>query len=92
MELVPGQIVFSRAGRDVTHPYAVVGVQADRVLLADGGKRPLASPKPKNIRHLNPTKTVLSPDQTGTDQALKAALAAYIQSLGPEKQEGEKLV
>lgn len=92
MEIVKGQIVFSRAGRDVTHPYMVLDIQGDRLLLADGGKRTLAAPKKKNVRHINPTSTVLPADAAETDQSLRAALMAYIEKAGPNEQGGEKLV
>lgn len=78
MELVKGQIVTSRAGRDVTHVYMVAGLEGDRVLLADGAKRPLNEPKRKNIRHIAPTRTVLAAGEAETDLQLKKALAAYV--------------
>lgn len=82
MEIVKGQIVISRAGRDVTHVYMVVGADGERILLADGNKRTLAAPKRKNARHLNTTNTMLEPDQADTDLKLKKALADYAESHG----------
>ncbi len=87
MELVTGQIVTSRAGRDVTRAYVVVGMQGERVLLADGQKRTLQEPKHKNTRHLMPTRTVLTPEETATDMAIKKALAAF-NSRGAAQQGG----
>ncbi len=47
------QLVTSRAGRDVDQHYLVCGVGGDGfVLLADGERRRLESPKRKNQRHL----------------------------------------
>lgn len=92
MEIVKGQVVFSRAGRDAAKAYVVVGRQDDRLLLADGEKRTLASPKPKNIRHINPSRTVLPPGQADTDQDLRTALQSYVKAHGPQTQGGEKLV
>lgn len=92
MEIVKGQIVVSRAGRDVTRAYVVLEVQGERALLTDGRKRTLGSPKAKNLRHLAPTKTYLQPDQTNTDQNVRAALAAFEAVAGTRIQGGEQLV
>lgn len=88
MELLKGQIVLSRAGRDVTHIYMVVGLKAGRALLANGAKWTLAAPKKKNIRHIAPTKTVLAQSQAESDVKLKAALAAYEAARGADEQGG----
>lgn len=82
MELKKGQVVQSRAGRDVTKLYVVLAREADRVLLADGAKRTLQAPKKKNLRHLQPTNTVLPPGQIQTDLEIKRALAAYAEKTG----------
>lgn len=86
MELTKGQVVYSRVGRDVQRCYMVAGFEGERVLLCDGGKRPLSAPKRKNIRHVNPTKTVLGETQTDTDANLRAALRAYDEAHGPKRQ------
>lgn len=88
MELVKGQIVASRQGRDVTHFYMVAGFEGERVLLADGQKRPLSAPKAKNPRHLNATSAVLTPGEAETDQELRAALKAYESAHRPQQQGG----
>lgn len=88
MELVKGQIVASKAGRDVARWYVVAGFEKDRVLLANGAKFTLAAPKPKNIRHISPTRTVLGSGDMQTDDQLKQALAAYEQSCGAPQQGG----
>ncbi len=85
MGLVKGQVVYSRAGRDVTAVYAVVGTQQDRILLADGAKRTLHQPKKKNRRHLMPTKVVLPPDVMADDALLTKALTDYTQKNKPHQ-------
>lgn len=85
MKFEIGQIVQSRQGRDVTKYYMVTGFKNDRVLLADGSKRPLAAPKAKNHRHLSPTLTILGADEAESDKKLKAALAAYAAAHGPQR-------
>ncbi len=88
MELVKGQLVFSRQGRDVTRLYAVLAVQGGRALVCDGGKRTLESPKAKNLRHLAHTGTVLTATQMQTDADIKAALAAWAKAHGLDRREG----
>ena len=88
MELKTGQIVFSRKGRDVTKLYAVMGFEGERVLLADGEKRTLAHPKRKNPQHVNPTTTILAPEETQSDLMLKAAIKTYIAQHGLKQQGG----
>ncbi|MDL2325002.1 KOW domain-containing RNA-binding protein [Ruminococcaceae bacterium OttesenSCG-928-A16] len=88
MKLEVGQIVMSRAGRDVTRYYVVVQVAQSRVLLANGSKYTLQAPKGKNIRHISPTKTVLTPSDMQTDDQLKQALAVYNQNRAAQMQGG----
>jgi hypothetical protein len=54
----PGQLVTSRAGRDKGQAFIVLGVEGDRVLVADGRLRRVARPKRKNVRHLQPHQAV----------------------------------
>lgn len=55
MQLEPGRLVTSIAGRDRGQQYLVCEVMKDGfVLVADGDKRPVARPKRKNPRHLKP--------------------------------------
>ena len=88
MDIQKGQIVFSRSGRDCTEAYAVVAVEGERLLLANGAKRTLAAPKPKNKRHVIATNTHLQAEDMDTDAKLKVALAAYCKTLEPELQGG----
>jgi len=54
-ELTPGQLVRSKAGRDKGKHYLVLKViDQTRVLLVDGGDRPIKRPKKKNMAHLQP--------------------------------------
>lgn len=52
MQFTPGNVVRSTAGRDKGRLYIVVAVAANRIMVADGQKRTLAAPKPKNPLHL----------------------------------------
>jgi large subunit ribosomal protein L14e len=49
-----GTVVLSRAGRDKGRYFVVVGrVDAEYVLLCDGGLRKLQNPKKKKIKHID---------------------------------------
>lgn len=52
MQFSPGNIVRSTAGRDKNHLYVVVALTPNRVMVADGNRRRISAPKPKNIIHL----------------------------------------
>lgn len=55
MKLVPGQIVRSLAGHDKDSIFFVVGIVDDySVLIADGDRRRIESPKRKKAKHLQP--------------------------------------
>ena len=88
MELVKGQIVLSRRGRDVTRAYAVLQATEERVLVCDGRKRTLTAPKPKNPRHLQPTSTILPTSEMETDLLIKQALLAFDQKRLKQQQGG----
>lgn len=77
MDFVKGRLVRSKAGRDKTRTFAVVAVEGQWLMLADGGRRTLAAPKRKNVRHAAPTATVLANELLKSDQLLSRAIAAY---------------
>ena len=47
-----GRIVTSKAGRDRGKAFVVIGIEGDRVRVADGELRKVGSAKRKNQRHL----------------------------------------
>jgi ribosomal protein L14E/L6E/L27E len=49
-----GRVVVPKSGRDAGAAQAVVGVAPDgeRLLVADGRRRPVEKPKKKNMKHL----------------------------------------
>ena len=77
MDFVKGQLVRSKAGRDATRTLAVLAVDGQMLLLADGNLRGLAKPKRKKRKHVAPTTTVLENELLKSDQLLSAAIAAY---------------
>ncbi|MGE5573432.1 MAG: RNA-binding protein [Bacillota bacterium] len=59
MEIRPGQVVVSIAGRDRGRRYIVLHVIDDTfVTVADGTYRRVFNPKKKNVRHLMATRKV----------------------------------
>lgn len=77
MDFVKGQLVRSKAGRDHTRTLAVLAVDGQMLLLADGSLRKLERPKRKKRKHVAPTATVLENELLKSDQLLSEAIAAY---------------
>ena len=77
MDFVKGQLVRSKAGRDKTRTLAVLEVEGEMLLLADGNLRKVGDPKRKKSRHVAPTATVLGNELLKSDQQLSDAIAAY---------------
>ena len=74
MQIAAGMIVRSLAGHDAERFYVVLAVQGANALIADGKRRKLRKPKVKNLRHLAPTRTVLTLSQLTTDAKIRRAL------------------
>lgn len=77
MDFVKGRLVRSKAGRDKTRTLAVLAVDGQMLLLANGTSRKIADPKRKKMRHVAPTTTVLENELLKSDQLLSEAIAAY---------------
>ena len=77
MDFVKGQLVRSKAGRDKTRTLAVLEVEGEMLLLADGNLRKVGDPKRKTAKHVAPTTTVLANELLKSDQQLSDAIAAY---------------
>ena len=74
MELQIGHVVYSRAGRDKDGFLAVVAINNDSVMVANGKERPLQRPKKKNRKHIGLTNTVLDSGSMSTNRSLRRAL------------------
>lgn len=73
----PGQIVVALAGRENGNRYVVVGMDADRLLIADGIKRTVGRPKRKNPRHVKAIGSADGhPGGIWTDERVRQALRA----------------
>ena len=55
MNTVKGMVVKSTAGRDSGGDFVATEVSDDRVLIADGGERPVERPKKESPKHISPT-------------------------------------
>lgn len=85
------EIVLSLAGHDKGRLYFVLKEEGDRVYLADGRGRKLATPKKKSRKHLKRVGTSAHPAAAGlhrgeavSDKQVRAALAAFRESEFPE--------
>ena len=73
MEFKTGYVVISKAGRDKGYFMAVVGIEKDFLIVADGKERPLERPKRKNPKHLQKTNYKVDLEQL-TDKKLRTFL------------------
>ena len=76
MELTKGLVVRALAGRDLGNIFVVLSVDGGYALIADGKRRKLASPKRKNLRHLQRTDQFVELDGV-TDKKLRNVLKQY---------------
>ena len=76
MEIQPGILVKSKAGRDKGHVYAVGNVDEKHVYVADGAGRALRHMERENRKHLQP---ILKGRIKGTagDAAVRGVIRAY---------------
>ena len=60
MDIILGQVVYSKAGRDAGDKFIVVGI-ADKlhVLISDGDLRKIEKPKKKKIKHLSLSEVII---------------------------------
>ena len=93
MEITRSTIVRSGAGRDKGKLFAVLAVEGEYLLLADGKSRKVESPKRKKRRHVlfvSAEKTRLSEKITGnvkfTNSELRRTLAAFREEVQPDQE------
>ena len=56
MQVEPGMLAKSKAGRDKDCIYVIISVNDEYVYLADGEKRTVCQAKRKNRKHVQPMK------------------------------------
>jgi len=93
MDIVKASIVTPTAGRDKGSPFYVLDCQGDFLLLADGKRRRLESPKRKRTRHVqfvcesdSAVAEKIRSSEKITNSELRRAIAAYVG--GNQDQEG----
>lgn len=60
MKVVLGQVVYSKAGRDVGKIFIITGlIDANYAYISDGDLRRVENPKKKKIKHLVITKDII---------------------------------
>lgn len=72
-----GMVVRSKARHDKGSFYAVVAVENDTALVADGDKRTVTSPKRKKLIHLAFTSTVLSEQIMNDDTKIRQEILIF---------------
>lgn len=85
VELKPGQVVRSLAGRDKGKHYLILGkLDHKHVLLVDGRSRPIARPKKKNAAHLQHYERRVAPeDQFDSARLTDNQVIKYLKELVP---------
>ena len=81
MELKPGMLARSKAGRDKDCIYVIRSVNDEYVYLADGQLRPVCRAKKKNLRHVQPIKKLHSTSVTD-DETIRNVIRKYSKSIG----------
>ena len=69
-----GSAVISKAGRDKGKYMAVVGIDGNYAIIADGQMRKLSNPKRKKLMHLQLTNVVLGAEDLESDSKIRKAL------------------
>lgn len=81
MEIEIGSVVYAGAGRDKGGLFLVVGTEGAFVLLADGKRRRMETPKRKKQKHIIPTEfppePTLSAGGTISNPQARKTLAKY---------------
>lgn len=84
MEIIPGSVVYSIAGRDSGRYFLVVSVNDNYAHICDGSLRKVTRPKKKKLKHLKPceqsdefiTQKLLS-DGKLTNREVRKSLSKY---------------
>ena len=91
MEIAKSDIVRSDAGRDKGKLFAVLAVEGEYLLLADGKSRKVESPKRKKRRHVlfvasdeSRLSEKIKSEEKITNSELRRTLAAYREEVRPD--------
>ncbi len=91
IDIVKGQIVYSKAGRDKGNMFLVVDIEEPYVYLVDGKLRRLENPKKKKMLHVQVTHYVdeviqaaLIEENRLTNADIRKSLDHFVESFNPE--------
>lgn len=71
---IRGSAVLSKAGRDKNRFFAVIGLEGEYALIADGDLRKIENPKRKKLKHLQLTNTVFTAEELEANGRLRRAI------------------
>lgn len=87
-DVVIGQVVKSKAGRDKGRTFIIVDILDDKyVMVADGDLRRIDSPKRKKIKHLIVFKSIIKDYKEKVDNNIKVNNAYIRKVLEPFRKE-----
>lgn len=87
MNIVLGQVVYSKAGRDEGRIFVVTGIIDDNYLfVCDGDLRRLENPKKKKVKHLNITTVNIESLTQKLNSGIKITNAEIRKSLAEVKE------
>mgnify|MGYP001117582696 CR=1 FL=1 len=90
MDIVKANIVTSTAGRDKGEVFFVLATEGDFLLLADGRRRRVESPKRKHVRFIAesaaPVAEKIRSKEKITNSELRKAIAAYSGKENPDQE------
>ncbi|MEG0912883.1 MAG: hypothetical protein RSB78_00715 [Oscillospiraceae bacterium] len=86
MDIVKGSAVVSKAGRDKGRFFAVLELDSDFAMIADGDLRKIDKPKRKKLRHLGATSTIFTQHVLSSDKLLYADIKSRFYSDIPSRE------
>ncbi len=87
MNVMLGQVVCSKAGRDEGRFFIIIGIVDDKyVLVSDGDLRRFENPKKKKIKHLDITSIILEALSKKLKDSIKVTNAEIRKALAEVKE------
>lgn len=77
MKIAKGMVVRSTAGHDKDCIYIVLSCDDASVTICDGKRKKIASPKRKNIKHIESKNYIFDETIFKSDRSIRKALSQY---------------
>ena len=77
MDITTDDVVVSLAGHDKGGVFAVIGLDREYAIIADGRQRKIEKPKKKKRKHLKAIGRLELPSPIATNRELRQALRTY---------------